>query len=82
MTRLLFWLLLGWLLWRLGWRWYRRQLLEQGRRPAAEAPVDQFVPCALCGVHVPRRDALEGLGDKPAWYCSEEHRRRHLSDQG
>lgn len=76
MTRVLFWLLLGWLAWRLGWRWYRRQFMEQGRPPVTERPVGQFVPCALCGVHVPQQDALAGT-DSSMWFCSEEHRQRH-----
>lgn len=83
MMRVLFWLLLGGLLWRLGWRWYRRNI-AQAEQPPVEPPVDQFVPCALCGVHVPRRDALAGAGEggAPRWYCSTEHRQRDQDQAG
>lgn len=39
--------------------------------PAASAG-EAMVPCAHCGVNVPRSEALEGAG---RFFCSEEHRR-------
>ena len=41
-------------------------------KPTRELPL-AIVPCAHCGVHLPRRDALPGPGG--ALYCSEAHRR-------
>jgi uncharacterized protein len=35
-------------------------------------PVEAMVPCAHCGINVPRSEALESRG---RFYCSEEHRR-------
>jgi uncharacterized protein len=35
-------------------------------------PVEAMVPCAHCGINVPRSEALESRG---RFFCSEEHRR-------
>jgi uncharacterized protein len=35
-------------------------------------PVEAMVPCAHCGINVPRSEALEAKG---RFFCSEEHRR-------
>jgi uncharacterized protein len=40
-------------------------------RPSAPPPGESMVPCAHCGVNVPRSEALEGAG---RFFCSEEHR--------
>jgi uncharacterized protein len=37
-----------------------------------EARIEQMVPCAHCGVNLPRSEALESRG---RFYCSDEHRR-------
>ncbi len=44
---------------------------KRGQRPAPP-PVEPMVPCAHCGVNVPRSEAL-GAGGR--FFCSEEHRR-------
>jgi uncharacterized protein len=41
-------------------------------KPSAPPPSESMVPCAHCGVNVPRSEALEGAG---RFFCSEEHRR-------
>jgi uncharacterized protein len=50
------------------WRGFAR---TRGGPPAAPAG-EAMVPCAHCGVNVPRSEALEGAG---RFFCSEEHRR-------
>ena len=69
--RVLFWLLLlGWLVW----------MISRLRRPASRsAPTDtspapatqDMVACAHCGLHLPKRDAVQGARGA---YCSTEHR--------
>lgn len=47
-----------------------------GSASAAATPLPEPVlPCASCGVHVPRSEALLSVDGKQAW-CCEEHRRR------
>jgi uncharacterized protein len=41
-------------------------------RAAPPPPVEPMVPCARCGVNLPRSEALEAAG---GFFCSEEHRR-------
>jgi uncharacterized protein len=41
-------------------------------RPEAAPRAESMVPCAHCGINVPRSEALEGAR---GFYCSEEHRR-------
>jgi uncharacterized protein len=41
-------------------------------RASAPPPSESMVPCAHCGVNVPRSEALERSG---RFFCSEEHRR-------
>lgn len=41
--------------------------------PRAEVQeVEQMLPCAHCGLHVPEREGVRGGG---SFFCSEEHRR-------
>jgi uncharacterized protein len=43
------------------------------KKQSPEAPpVEPMVPCAHCGVNLPRSEALEAAG---RFFCSEEHRR-------
>jgi uncharacterized protein len=42
------------------------------RKHSAPSPSESMVPCAHCGINVPRSEALEGAG---RFFCSEEHRR-------
>jgi len=37
-----------------------------------ELVIEQMVPCAHCGLHVPESEGLRGSG---GFFCSEEHRR-------
>jgi uncharacterized protein len=42
-------------------------------RSGSAAPAgESMVPCAHCGVNVPRSEAVEGAG---RFFCCEEHRR-------
>ena len=43
-----------------------------GAGSAGAAAAESMVPCAQCGVNLPRSEALETQG---RFYCSEEHRR-------
>lgn len=50
---------------------------EEARGAPADAPqeelvIEQMVPCAHCGLHVPESEGLRGPG---GFFCSEEHRR-------
>jgi uncharacterized protein len=53
-----------------------RRLLSGGRRPGPsgrELPREDMVPCAQCGLHVPKSEALRF---KDQYFCSD----RHLQD--
>lgn len=41
-------------------------------RPPAVAPPQDMVSCALCGVHLPRPEAVSGHDG--TLYCSHDHR--------
>ena len=45
---------------------------KRRERAAAPSPGETMVPCARCGVNLPRSEALEAAG---GFFCSEEHRR-------
>lgn len=50
---------------------------SEARDTPADAPrevlvIEQMVPCAHCGLHVPESEGLRGPG---GFFCSEEHRR-------
>ena len=65
---------------------YVRRALRGGHKPTATpqpgAPeplraeaygeIEQMVPCAHCGLHVPESEGVRGAG---GFFCSEEHRR-------
>jgi len=80
MGRILFWALIG-ILVSIAYRSLghgaasRRSTPGAARRDASEA----MVACAVCGLHVPRSEAIQVAGggaSAPArWFCSEEHRR-------
>jgi uncharacterized protein len=46
--------------------------LVRKRGGPSSPPVEAMVPCAHCGINVPRSEALEAKG---RFFCSEEHRR-------
>ncbi|MBI4754571.1 MAG: hypothetical protein HY778_03945 [Betaproteobacteria bacterium] len=72
MGRILFWLLLAFLIWLL-FTWTRRSV---GRPPDGQAPkerqIERMVSCAHCGVHIPENESVRA-GERH--FCSEEHRR-------
>jgi uncharacterized protein len=43
-------------------------------RPAKPAGIEDMVTCERCGVHLPRSEALPGLGGV---FCGEAHRAEH-----
>jgi len=45
---------------------------KRSRSSAAAPSAESMVPCAHCGVNVPRSEAIEAAG---RFFCSEEHRR-------
>lgn len=65
---------------------YVRRALRGGQRPPAgpqpgapeptraeaRGEIEQMVPCAHCGLHVPESEGVRGAG---GFFCSEEHRR-------
>lgn len=69
--RVLFWLLLlGWLVWMIS------RLRRPSSRPTqsearAQPTTQDMVACAHCGLHLPKRDAVQGAHGA---YCSTEHR--------
>ena len=78
MGRVLFWLLLGVVVYAV-----LRSLGRAGRGAGsgvgsgaapgrAPAPSEDMVRCRVCGLNVPKSDALAA---GPDWYCSDEHRR-------
>ena len=44
------------------------------RAPGPAAGPQEMVACEVCGVHLPRSDALPGPGGR--LYCCQEHRQR------
>jgi uncharacterized protein len=79
MGRILFWLVLGVLAY-VAYRWWRQQ--QRGESPPARSgpPRDHAEPmvsCAVCGLNVPRSEALLA---GPSAYCCEEHRRQGGSE--
>jgi uncharacterized protein len=60
--------------------WWRNARLRDQRetrsRPPPAAPGDpqEMVSCPVCGVHLPRSEAVTGAGG--LLYCSNEHRLR------
>ena len=74
MSRILFWIVLG-LVAYAALRWWQRQRRNApgGAPPRAAAAGESMVACAICGLNVPRSEAV--LAGTRA-YCCEEHRRR------
>lgn len=46
---------------------------ERQTPPRAEPQPQDMVTCALCGMHLPQTDAVQG---QRGLYCSAEHRQR------
>jgi uncharacterized protein len=65
-------LFVAWLLWRNA---RVRDDSAGSRRPGAPpADPQEMVSCPVCGVHLPRADAVPGA--RGILYCSPEHRQR------
>jgi len=47
-------------------------LARKRRQRSAPPPVEPMVPCAHCGINVPRSESAWG---RRPFFCSEEHRR-------
>ncbi len=67
LLRIAIFLILGWLAWRL-----IRRLIASEDLPAKPLNHNKIevIPCAVCGVHIPRDEAL--MHDNKA-YCSSAH---------
>ncbi|MCG6975053.1 MAG: hypothetical protein LJE56_01440 [Acidiferrobacterales bacterium] len=66
LLRLVILLILGWLAYRL----VRRLVADESPRPSGKQARIEIVPCAKCGVHIPREEALMHNGKA---YCSAAH---------
>lgn len=68
--RLLFWLLLIFLVWMI----LKARSRAKSSGPGKAAPTRQvaMVACAYCHLHIPRDEAVGTDGN---WYCCEEHQR-------
>jgi uncharacterized protein len=67
LLRLVILLILGWLAYRLARRLFTEDTTP---RPGGKQDRIEIVPCAKCGVHIPREEAL--MHDGKA-YCSAAH---------
>lgn len=75
MARLIFFLLIGVLVWG-----YWRQRQRSAAPPPPSAPgAEAMRQCAECGLHLPDSLALPGKGGH---YCCAEHRQRHEARLG
>lgn len=72
MGKLLFWLIVGLVIWLVAKGLARKRV--QANRPVAE--VEDMVRCTVCGVNLPRSEALLSRG---RFYCGQAHREQ---DQG
>jgi uncharacterized protein len=76
--RILLFLLLAYLLWRIGYRWYQTFLKNQEAKQALNsATVNKekhgvMVQCKYCGLHLPEHEAIH---TSKGTYCCEAHRR-------
>jgi uncharacterized protein len=72
MGKLLFWLLIGLLIYIL-WRGAKRRSERRAEDQRASAPeIEQMVRCEVCQVNLPRSEAILSHG---RFYCCEAHRR-------
>lgn len=79
MAKIFLWVLIGFAAY-VAWRWTKIKQLSAGRgdeggtRGSAQgAGPEAMVPCDVCGLNVPRSEALANNG---RFYCSDEHRQR------
>ena len=65
-------LVIAYMVWRNN-RIERRDGAAPGTRgPARESGPQEMIACAVCGLHLPRADAV--TGSNGILYCSQEHR--------
>lgn len=88
LIRLLFFLLILWVLWFMVKNWLRKQELgsaarrEKAKNLAAKAG-GKIVRCKHCEVHLPEQDAVhDGTGNEEAWFCTQAHKLAWLSSKG
>lgn len=73
MGRILFFVLLAVVAY-VAWRWMQRAARpDLSARDEGKALPQAMVSCALCGLHLPRQEAL-AAGER--FYCCDEHRQR------
>lgn len=65
--------LLGVWLWRSGRQADVAERKDKPAQPPAPPQPQEMARCALCGVHLPKNDAVTG---RQGLYCSTEHRQR------
>jgi uncharacterized protein len=56
--------------------WFKHMARQRGdgvRKPPAPTQAEDMVRCKVCGVNLPRSEALMSKGQ---FYCCDEHRRR------
>lgn len=73
LIRLIIFLLIGWLLFRLVRDWLNRR--PKIKKPADEI-IDTMVRCIQCDVHLPRQNAIEKDGQ---FFCCEEHKNNYAN---
>ena len=71
MGRILFWILLGLVVY-VAFRWWQRQSQRVSRRPPAPPISETMVRCDHCGINVPESEAVTAGGRR---FCTAEHRR-------
>ena len=79
--RILFWLVIGFLV----YAWFKQMMRPRMRgkdkaapgaaAPGAAAQVESMVRCGHCGLHLPASESIKD--DAGTAYCSEQHRREH-----
>lgn len=70
MVRILFWIVLGVVVYAVTRNWSR---VAARRTGAADRPSEPIVTCAACGLNVPQSEAHTRGSE---WYCSREHLER------
>ena len=61
-------------LWRHNRQAHKSESLRKNASGAARLPAVEIVACDVCGVHLPKTEALVGRNGA-AYYCSDAHRR-------
>jgi len=71
-------ILLGWIAWQFGRRWYKNFLLTKQNTDtnSATKPLGTMVRCNHCGLYLPKPEAIY-FGE--VYYCCEEHKLSNLT---